>query len=129
MEDSAFKLCPFCKQQIRREAIKCRFCGEWLESSEAGPARKLLTADRPAGSTKAVGRALDETYLQQRPANPPPIPDTQNKTTPKASAKTGGKKDRYPKWLIVVLTSAALIGFLVGIVVNSHRSYLDILLG
>jgi hypothetical protein len=46
MEDSPFKLCPFCKQQIRREAIKCRFCGEWLESSEADPARKLTT-DKP----------------------------------------------------------------------------------
>jgi hypothetical protein len=78
MEDSPFKVCPFCRQQIRREAVKCRFCGEWLESSEAGPAREL-TADKPVepqpppphkgselGSTKAVGRALSETYPRQR---------------------------------------------------------------
>jgi hypothetical protein len=27
-EDSGdFKLCPFCKEVVRREATKCRFCG------------------------------------------------------------------------------------------------------
>ena len=34
MQDSAFKLCPLCREQIRQEAVKCRFCGEWLEPTE-----------------------------------------------------------------------------------------------
>ena len=29
-----FKTCPFCRQQIRQEAVKCRFCGEWLEDEK-----------------------------------------------------------------------------------------------
>ena len=31
MADDGFKVCPFCTEKIRKEAVKCRFCGEWLQ--------------------------------------------------------------------------------------------------
>jgi uncharacterized RDD family membrane protein YckC len=70
MNTNHFKTCPFCKEQIRVEAVKCRFCGEWLQSEAA-----KFTSPSPPPMIHEPPKIQPAPSLHPSPlsASPPPI--------------------------------------------------------
>ena len=63
---TSMKKCLFCSESIQDDAMKCRFCGEWLEGGQAA---------RPSGPrsirdmVKAGTLTIDRNQLERCPGN------------------------------------------------------------
>ena len=69
MDDTEFKQCPYCREQIRTTAAKCRFCGEWLEKpieASATPASVSSTATEPEAGPGANPLRTEPPTADQR---------------------------------------------------------------
>ena len=69
--DNKTKKCPFCAEVIQSEAIKCKYCGEWIEKKE-GP-----TLDKKDASTGNISTPTGSSSSQQSTVTTQP-PKKQN---------------------------------------------------
>src|SRR5690606_33848448 len=57
----AVKSCPYCGEQIQNAAVKCRFCGEWLDPTKMPPWAQALLAS--GAGTLTTSRTTPEEAL------------------------------------------------------------------
>jgi hypothetical protein len=111
MQDAGFKQCPFCKEKIRTEAVKCRFCGEWLEQASA------IFPD----SQKKTEASILPPF--PKPAESPMPDKTENKTaTPKRILKEVSQKTLF--WISVSLLTVCCLLWVLGFA-SGHWSQLS----
>ena len=108
-----FKICPFCKEQIRKEAVKCRFCGEWLDEHFRPKLEPHQQRDNPPPAliesleeaTSLPGNAIATTAKEESPTPKPPKKGVANKM------RSRGKPPLTRKQIVILIIAAVVILF------------------
>lgn len=114
MEDT--KICPYCGEEIKAVAKKCRFCGQWLNEDTNEVATKgeevkpqdVAPVEQVAPNEEAEEDKATDTVV-------PSKPDCE--TSSKVSA---GSKKSAVYWLVGILAAVVLVG--IGFLLGNRKS-------